>query len=118
MLKSKVHRATITGTHLDYDGSIGIDQEILDVSDIRPFEQVHVLNINNGQRFKTYAIAAPRHSGEITLNGAAARLGMPGDTVIIIAYGMLDDGACMYGFEPKIVYVDSRNHLIAKKTGP
>jgi aspartate 1-decarboxylase len=118
MLKSKVHRATITGTHLDYEGSIGIDQEIMDASDIRPFEQVHVFNVNNGQRFITYAIAAPRHSGEITLNGAAARLGMCGDIVIVAAYGMLDDGTCMPGFMPKIVYVDSCNHLIAKKPGP
>jgi len=86
MLKSKIHGATLTGTELDYEGSITIDQNLLEQADILPGEQVHVLNINNGQRFITYTIAAPRDSGTILLNGPAARLGTVGDKVIIISY--------------------------------
>ena len=86
MLKSKIHRATLTGTYLDYEGSITIDENLLGKADILPGEQVHVLNINNGQRFITYAIAAPPGSGTVLLNGPAARLGTVGDKVIIISY--------------------------------
>jgi len=86
MLKSKIYRATLTGTDLDYEGSITIDGNLLEKADILPGEQVHVLNINNGQRFVTYAIAAPRGSGTVLLNGPAARLGTVGDKVIIISY--------------------------------
>jgi len=86
MLKSKIHGATLTGTELDYEGSITIDQNLLEKADILPGEQVHVLNINNGQRFITYTIAAPKDSGTILLNGPAARLGTIGDKVIIISY--------------------------------
>ena len=86
ILKSKIHRATITGLDLDYEGSITIDEELLEKADILPGEQVHVLNINNGQRFVTYAIAGPRDSGTILLNGPAARLGTAGDKVIVISY--------------------------------
>jgi len=86
ILKSKIHRATVTALDLDYEGSITIDENLLDKADILPGEQVHVLNINNGQRFVTYAIAAPRGSGTVLLNGPAARLGTIGDKVIIISY--------------------------------
>ena len=86
ILKSKIHKATLTGTDLDYEGSITIDENLLEKADILPGEQVHVLNINNGQRFVTYAIAAPQGSGTVLLNGPAARLGTVGDKVIIISY--------------------------------
>jgi aspartate 1-decarboxylase len=110
MLKSKIHRATLTGANLDYEGSISIDEELLKHSGIRSYEQVHVVNVNNGNRLVTYAISAKAGSGEIALNGAAARLGMPGDIVIIIAYCTID--VCETGqYAPKIVLVDSKNRI-------
>ena len=108
MLKSKIHGATLTGTDLDYEGSITVDQDLLEKADILPSEQVHVLNINNGQRFVTYAIAAPRGSGTVLLNGPAARLGSVGDRVIIISYCEVP-GEKANGLEPKIVLVDDGN---------
>ena len=89
MLKAKLHRATVTGADIDYEGSIGIDRDLLDASGILPHEQVDVLNINTGARFTTYAIEAARGSREIAVNGAAARLVQTGDKVIIIAYCQL-----------------------------
>lgn len=108
MLKSKIHGATLTGTELDYEGSITIDQNLLEKANILPGEQVHVLNINNGQRFVTYTIAAPKNSGIVLLNGPAARLGTIGDKVIIISY-------CQVPLEKakdlqiKRVFVDDKN---------
>jgi len=90
MLKSKIHRATLTGTDMHYEGSITVDQNLLDAADILPGEQVHVLNLNNGARLVTYAIAAARGSGTMLLNGPAARLCMPGDTVTILTYCEVD----------------------------
>ena len=84
MMKSKIHRATLTGTELSYEGSITVDQDLLDLADILPGEQVQVLNLNTGARLITYAISAPRGSGTVLLNGPAARLGVPGDLVEII----------------------------------
>ena len=89
MLKSKIHGATLTGNELDYEGSITIDENLLEKADVLPGEQVHVLNINNGERFVTYAIAAPPESGTVLLNGPAARLGTVGDKIIIISYCQL-----------------------------
>jgi aspartate 1-decarboxylase len=109
MLKSKIHRATLTGTELDYEGSITIDRDLLSRADIFPNEQVHVLNVNNGARFVTYAIAAPPGSGSVVLNGAAARLGAPGDRLIVLAYCLLDDEEAKRP-EPRIVLVDEGNH--------
>ena len=86
MLKSKIHRATLTGTKLDYEGSITFDENLLEKADILLGEQVHVLNINNGERFITYTIAAPRGSGTVFLNGPAARRGEVGDKIIILSY--------------------------------
>ena len=86
MLKSKIHQATLTGSNLNYEGSITIDEDLMKKADILPGEQVHVLNINNGARFITYVIAGPRGSRDVLLNGAAARLGETGDKVIIISY--------------------------------
>ena len=110
MLKSKIHRAILTGANLDYEGSISIDEELLKESGVRCYEQVHVVNVNNGTRLITYAIAAKAGSGEIALNGAAARLGMPGDIVIIIAYCTIDENDTEK-HAPKIVLVDSKNRI-------
>lgn len=108
MLKSKIHRATLTGTDLDYEGSITIDQNLLEKADILPAEQVHVLNINNGQRFVTYTISAPRGSGTVLLNGPAARLGTIGDKVIIISYCQVPTEKAKK-LHVKIVIVDDEN---------
>jgi aspartate 1-decarboxylase len=111
MLKSKIHRATLTRTELHYEGSISVDQSLLDAAGIVPYEAVHVWNINNGQRFETYALAAPAGSGEICLNGAAARLGQPGDKVIIATFCWLDDKAGS-GYAPAVVAVDGSNRIL------
>ncbi len=108
MLKSKIHRATLTGTDLDYQGSITIDEELLGKADILPGEQVHVLNINNGRRFVTYAIAGPRGSGTVLLNGPAARLGTVGDKVIIISYCQVSDDKAK-DLKAKVVFVDDES---------
>jgi len=110
MLKSKIRRATLTGTELDYQGSITIDEDLLEKADILPGEQVHVLNIDNGQRFVTYAIAAPRGSGTVLLNGPAARLGTVGDKVIIISYCQVPDEKAK-DLKAKVVFVDDENKL-------
>ena len=108
MLKSKIHRATLTGTELDYEGSITIDQDLLSKADILPNEQVHVLNVNNGARFVTYAIAAPAGSGKVILNGAAARLGTPGDRLIVLSYCLVDEEEAKRS-KPRLVFVDESN---------
>jgi aspartate 1-decarboxylase len=116
MLKSKIHGATLTGTELDYQGSITIDEDVLEKANILPGEQVHVLNINNGQRFITYAIAAPRGSETVLLNGPAARLGTVGDKVIIISYCQIPAEKAEE-LRAKIVIVDDRNRPKEKKDG-
>jgi aspartate 1-decarboxylase len=108
MLKSKIHRATLTGTELNYEGSITVDQDLLDQADIRPYEQVQVLNLNSGARLVTYAISAPRGSGTVLLNGPAARLGMPGDLVIILTYCDVSEEEAR-AVKPKVVLVDEKN---------
>lgn len=108
MLKSKIHRATVTDANLNYVGSITIDRDLLDAADIRPYEQVAVVDINNGARFETYAIEGPRGGGDVCLNGAAARLVQPGDLVIILTYAQYDE-AELGDFEPTVVHVDERN---------
>lgn len=92
MLKAKLHRATVTGADLDYEGSIAIDRDLLDVSGLLPYEQVDVLNISTGSRFTTYAIEAPRGSREVSVNGAAARLVQKGDKLIVVGYCQLPHG--------------------------
>lgn len=114
MCKSKIHRATVTGALLDYEGSISVDATILEAADIAPYEMVQVLNINNGQRFETYAIPAKRNSGEMCLNGAAARLAMVGDKIIIISTCVLPDAA-MPAFIPKIIFVNEKNQMVRSK---
>lgn len=112
MLKSKIHRATLTATDLHYEGSISIDKNLLDAADILPGEQVHVLNINNGNRLVTYAIEAPAGSGTMMLNGPAARCGMPGDIIVIISYANYDESeACI--LKSNIIRVDNANRIFA-----
>ena len=110
MLKSKIHRARVTDVNIDYEGSITIDKKLMEEADILPYEQVQVLNINNGARFSTYAIETGEESGEICINGAAARLATKGDTVIILSYCHVNEGE-LYSYKPKLVYVDSRNNI-------
>lgn len=109
--KSKIHRATVTDADLNYEGSITLDAELLEAADIREYEQVQVVNINNGERFETYAMVGERGSGAVVLNGAAARLVQPGDRVIIISYASYTD-AELEGFEPRLVFVDGANRIV------
>ena len=111
MLKSKIHRATVTGSDLHYVGSITIDADLLEAADIREHEQVHVVDVDNGARFETYTIAGARGSGEIKINGAAARLVHTGDTVIVISYAVYDE-AELGSYEPRVVHVASDNSII------
>jgi aspartate 1-decarboxylase len=108
MLRSKIHRATLTGTDLNYEGSVAIDDDLLQAADILPGEQVHVLNLSNGERLVTYAIKAPAGSGTMLLNGPAARLAVPGDRVIVISYCSVSDEEART-MKPKIVLVDENN---------
>lgn len=110
MLKSKIHRATVTGSDLNYVGSITVDSELLEAADILEHEQVHVVDVDNGARFETYAIAGQRGSGELTVNGAAARLVHPGDTIIVFSYASYDE-AELEDYEPKVVHVDAHNGI-------
>jgi aspartate 1-decarboxylase len=119
MMKSKIHRATVTDANLNYVGSITIDPVLLDLADLREHEQVHVVNINNGARFETYAIVGEEGSGDMCLNGAAARLAQPGDLIIVIAYADYDE-AELADYAPRVVHVDERNrptselHVVTK----
>lgn len=112
MLKAKLHRATVTGADMYYEGSIGIDRDLLDQSGILPHEQVDVLNINTGARFTTYAIEAPRGSAEIAINGAAARLVQKGDRVIIVAYCQLPAEEAR-NYRPTVVVLGEENEVVA-----
>jgi aspartate 1-decarboxylase len=114
MLKSKIHRARVTGLNIDYEGSITIDQKLMTEADILPYEQVQVLNLNNGARFTTYAIEGIRDSGQIYLNGASARLAKKGDIVLILSYCQVEDSEAT-SFMPKLVYVNSKNRIIEIK---
>ena len=111
-MKSKIHRATVTQADLDYVGSISLDRDLMDAADLLEGEQVAIVDITNGARLETYVIPAPRGSGMIGINGAAARLVNAGDLVIIISYGMMDDAAAR-ALEPRVVHVDHRNRIVA-----
>jgi len=115
MLKSKIHRATLTDADLHYEGSITIDEMLMDEADILPYEQVQVYDINNGSRFETYVIKGPRGSGTICVNGAAARLVSRGDLVIIASYFHLDDKEAK-GYKPKLIYLDAKNRIKSTKS--
>lgn len=114
MLKGKIHRARVTQVDVDYEGSITIDRSLMEASDILPYEQVEVLNINNGARFSTYAIEAEPNSGTICINGAAARLAAKGDIIIILSYCHLPDDEAI-NVIPKMVYVDENNRIVEAK---
>ena len=108
LLKGKIHRAAVTQCDLNYEGSISVDSTLMERAGILPNEQVDVLNINNGQRFTTYAIPAPAGSGTIGVNGAAARLAQKGDLVIIVAYARMEEAEAR-SFQPRVVMVDAAN---------
>ncbi|MGX6449576.1 aspartate 1-decarboxylase [Patulibacter sp. S7RM1-6] len=111
MLKSKIHRATVTDSDLHYVGSITVDPVLLEAADVLPNEQVAVVNVDNGERFETYAIEGERGSGEVKVNGAAARLVHRGDTVIVISYASYD-AAALATYEPVVVHVERRTNRI------
>lgn len=111
VLKSKIHRATITEANLHYIGSIGIDEDLMDAANLIEFEKVQVLNINNGERLETYVIKGERGTGMITLNGAAARKAVAGDLVIIVAFAQMPPEEAR-DFKPAIVFPDSGNRLV------
>ncbi|OGP72364.1 MAG: aspartate 1-decarboxylase [Deltaproteobacteria bacterium RBG_13_60_28] len=108
MLKSKIHRATITEANLAYEGSLTIDADLMQAADILPYEMVHIFNISNGERFQTYAIEGQPGSGVMCLNGAAARRGTPGDLIIIATFATYDD-AVLDQHQPQIILVDAQN---------
>lgn len=116
MLKSKIHRARVTAVNVDYEGSITIDPLLMEAADILPYEMVHVLDINNGARFQTYAIKGEVGCGAIVVNGAAARLVFKGDIVIILSYCTVSDEEASL-IEPKLVYVDAKNTIISREKG-
>ncbi len=112
MLKSKIHRARVTGSDLHYVGSITIDEDLLEAADLLAYEQVTVLDVDNGARFETYTIPGRRGSREIKLNGAAARLVHVGDTIIVISYATYDETE-LATYTPKVVHVDVGNRILA-----
>ena len=114
MLRAKIHRAAVTQCDLNYEGSCGIDEDLLDAADIREFEKIELYNVNNGERFSTYAIRGKRGSGEISLNGAAARLAHLGDLMIICTYAPMGEEEAA-AFQPKIVFVDEKNRITRLK---
>jgi aspartate 1-decarboxylase len=115
MMKSKVHRATVTDANLHYVGSITVDRDLMDLADLREYEQVAVVDVDNGARLETYVIEGERGSGAICLNGAAAHLIHPGDRVIIISYCEVDDAELADGWQPRVVHVDTANRQIPEE---
>jgi aspartate 1-decarboxylase len=114
MLKSKIHRARVTDGNISYEGSVTIDKKLMEAADILPYEQVHILDVNNGARFHTYAIEGAPDGGEICLNGAAARMVAKGDVVIILTYHELEESQCK-DYHPRLVYVDEKNRITHTK---
>ena len=117
MLKSKIHRATVTQADLHYVGSVTLDRDLMDAADLLPGEQVAIVDINNGSRLETYVIEGPRGTGVIGINGAAARLVAPGDLVIVISYQMLTDAEARES-SPKVVFVDADNRISGTSGDP
>jgi aspartate 1-decarboxylase len=117
LLKSKIHRVTITEANVNYEGSITVDKELMDAADLIPYEQVHIFNVINGQRFFTYVIEGKSGSGVICTNGAAAHLAMEGDTVIIASFASYNETECKK-HEPKLVYVNEKNKIKKIKPEP
>ena len=116
MLKSKIHRVTATMAELHYEGSCAIDEDLLDAANIREYEEIHIWNVNNGERFSTYAIKGERGSGVISLNGSAARRAQVGDILIIATFVQIDE-ADLDSHKPSLVYVDSSNKITHTKNG-
>lgn len=114
LLKSKIHRAHITGKNIDYEGSLTIDRQLMDAAGIHDYEKVQVVNVHNGSRLETYAIPGRAGSGEVILNGAAARWGEIGDPVIILTFAQVEERE-LASFRPRIVWVDEQNRIIAKE---
>ena len=117
MCKSKIHRVTVTQAELYYEGSRTLDRTLMDAADIREYEKVQVVNINNGNRFETYIIEGPRDSGVVCLNGAAARLASVGDEIILISYGEFSEEE-LVNFKPIKIFVDKRNKITEEKYSP
>ena len=117
MLKSKIHRATVTDSNLHYVGSVTIDAELMEHADLLPGEHVHVLDVDNGARFETYVIEGGRGAGDMCLNGAAARLVQPGDRVIIVSYGLYSEAELAH-HAPRVVHVDERNAIVQVDDDP
>ena len=111
LMKSQIHRASITSADLHYEGSLTLDRDLMSAADLVEFEEIQVVNVNNGQRFSTYVIPGAAGSGVVQLNGAAARLGMVGDLVILIAYGDYED-AELKDYRPAVVFVDGANRMV------
>ncbi len=111
MLKAKLHRASVTHSELDYEGSCAIDGKFLDLAGIREYEQIQIYNVNNGERFTTYAIRAEDGSGIFSINGAAARLACPGDYIIVCSYAELNE-AELKNYQPTLVYFDGKNEMV------
>ena len=114
MLRAKIHRASVTQCDLNYEGSCGIDEDLLDAADICEFEKIELYNVNNGERFSTYAIRGKRGTGEISLNGAAARLAQLGDLLIICTYSPMNEEE-VSSYKPKVVFVDEKNRITGLK---
>jgi aspartate 1-decarboxylase len=114
MMKSKIHRATVTGANLHYEGSLTIDEDLMQIADVLPNEQIHVWDVTNGTRLVTYALAGPRGSGEVRVNGAGAHLIKPGDVVIIATYAEMDEEEARR-HDPTIVFVDEKNQIRADR---
>ena len=114
MLKSKLHRVNVTHSELDYEGSCAIDEALLDAGNIREYEQISIYNVSNGERFSTYAIRAERHSGIISINGAAAHKANPGDIIIIASYAVYHESE-LEKYSPELVYVDENNRIQSQR---
>lgn len=115
MLKSKIHRLTVTDADLHYEGSLSLDEKLMEAADLIPFEKIDVYNISTGDRFTTYVIPAQPYSGTVRLNGAAARLGAKGDLIIIVSYADYSEEELTY-YSPKLVYVDDHNRIKAVRS--
>ena len=119
MLKSKLHRIHVTHSELDYEGSCAIDDNLLEAANIKEYEQIHIYNVTNGERFSTYAIRAARNTGIISINGAAAHKANPGDIIIIASYAVYNEteleSASINQYEPQLVYVDGNNRIQSQR---
>jgi len=114
MLKSKLHRVTVTRSELHYEGSCAIDADLLEAADIAEYQQIDIYNVNNGERFTTYAISAERGSGVISVNGAAARKAAPGDLLIIASYAIYSEIE-LAKYEPRLIYFDDKNRIVGAR---